>query len=580
MATPIDNVPRAPLGDEKIDEKVDVADERELDEEKAHEDGYKQEGVRGVEAITSVWTTKTLWITFALFYLVQFTDSLLQNSQSSLEPYVTSSFSQHGLLSTTSVMSSIISGVSNLTIAKIIDIWGRVEGLIVMVFLLVLGMLMKAVCQNVTTYAAAAVFYWVGHIGLGYVISVFVADMTSLRNRAIIQGLLATPTLGTVFAGPKIAEAFLLHSSFRWAFGAFCIILPVVCLPVIAVFWFNHKKAKQFGVAPVEPSGRTWTQSVKHYVIEFDVLGMLLTTAGFSLVLLPLSLASSSEDKWKSGSIIAMLVVGVICLIAFVIWEKYFAPIQYLPFKYLKDRTILGACLAYFTMFASIYTWDIYLTSYLQVVNEVSISDAGYILNSYSLTSSVIMPLTGVAIRYLGRPKWIALAAVPFATLGTALLIHFRRPGVNVGYITMCQIFNGVSGGMIASAMPISIMAAVSHQEVAVVLALNSMFANIGVGVGLAISGGIWTNLLPVKLATYLPPELKDQAGTIYGDIVTQLSYEWGSPAREAIVQSYGEVQRLMVIAGACFMPLLFLAILVWRDYNVKTIKQTRGNVF
>lgn len=84
------------------------------------------------------------------------------------------------------------------------------------------------------------------------------------------------------------------------------------------------------------------------------VLGMLLTTAGFSLVLLPLSLASSSKDKWKSGDIIAMLVVGVICIIAFVIWEKYFAPVQYMPFHYLRDRTILGSCVCNFAMFVSI----------------------------------------------------------------------------------------------------------------------------------------------------------------------------------------------------------------------------------
>ena len=65
---------------------------------------------------------------------------MLQNTQWSLEPYITSSFSQHGLLATTSVMSSIIGGVSKLTIAKIIDIWGRVEGFALIIVLLVMGM--------------------------------------------------------------------------------------------------------------------------------------------------------------------------------------------------------------------------------------------------------------------------------------------------------------------------------------------------------------------------------------------------------------------------------------------------------
>lgn len=131
-------------------------------------------------------------------------------------------------------------------------------------------MLMKALCQNVQTYAAAAVFYWVGHTGLGYIVDVFVADMTTLRNRSIIYGLNYMPTIATVFAGPAAAEAFLNHSNFRWAFGSFCIILPVICVPVFTSFIINHKKAKKFGVAPKRDSGRTWAESLKHYLIQFD----------------------------------------------------------------------------------------------------------------------------------------------------------------------------------------------------------------------------------------------------------------------------------------------------------------------
>lgn len=129
---------------------------------------------------------------------------------------------------------------------------------------------MKALCQNVQTYAAAAVFYWVGHTGLGYIIDVFTADITSLRNRGIMFGLNYTPTIATIFAGPAIAQEFLLHSSFRWAFGCFCIVLPVVACPVAVSFFLNHRKAKKLGVAPEQNSGRTWWESTQYYVVQFD----------------------------------------------------------------------------------------------------------------------------------------------------------------------------------------------------------------------------------------------------------------------------------------------------------------------
>lgn len=81
---------------------------------------------------------------------------------------------------------------------------------------------------------------------------------------------------------------------------------------------------------------------------------MLLTIAGWSLILLPFSIASLAPKGWATGYIIAMLVLGVLCLIGFAVWEKYFARVPYLPWRFLSDRTILGSCLLYGLMFTSI----------------------------------------------------------------------------------------------------------------------------------------------------------------------------------------------------------------------------------
>lgn len=81
---------------------------------------------------------------------------------------------------------------------------------------------------------------------------------------------------------------------------------------------------------------------------------MCLTIFGWSLLLLPFSLVNSAPNGWKTDYIIAMIVVGVVLLAAFGAWEKFFAPVPYIPFQYLKNRTILCACLVYGIMFCSI----------------------------------------------------------------------------------------------------------------------------------------------------------------------------------------------------------------------------------
>ncbi|KAI0196369.1 siderochrome-iron transporter MirB [Astrocystis sublimbata] len=566
------DVEKHPVGVSQVQEVGDGA-------EKDGESEHKQEGVRQVEALVSVWSRKVLIIMFILLYLVTFIDALLSVVQASLIPYITSSFSQHGLLATTSIIATIVGGVIALPIAKVIDIWGRCEGFIVMVALTILGLVLKAVSQNVETYAAAHTIYWAGHIGMGYVIQIMLADISTLQNRLLLFGINSTPTIATVFAGSKIADLFYTNSNFRWAFGAFIILLAAATVPVALMFIWSKRKALRTGAMVPRVSDRTAWESVKHYVVEFDVVGMLLTIFGFSLLLLPFSLDAYAPNGWATGYIIAMIVLGIVLLAAFVLWEKYLAPVQYFPFKFLKDPTILGACGLYGFMYISVFCWDAYYQSYLQVVNEQSITTSGYILNAFSLTSAFVGPFLGLYIRWSGQYKWPAIiAGVPFFSLGTALLVYFRHPGTNVGYLVLCQVLVGIGSEIFTLTSQLAIMATVTHQEIAVALALYGLFGSIGSSIGFAIAGALWTNLLPAKLHEFLPEDAKDQAAEIYSSIVVQLSYPTGSPIREAINAAYGDVQRKMVIAGAAFLPVCLLCLLLWKNVNVKALDVARGS--
>ena len=131
---------------------------------------------------------------------------------------------------------------------------------------------MMAASNNVQTYAAAQVFYWVGFNGIAYVLDVFIADTSSLKWRGLMFAFSTSPYIATAFAGPAAANSFYVHSTWRWAYGTFAIVTPVMCAPFLWVFWHNQRLAKKQGILvdKREASGRTWYQSLKHYAIEFD----------------------------------------------------------------------------------------------------------------------------------------------------------------------------------------------------------------------------------------------------------------------------------------------------------------------
>ncbi|KKY13036.1 putative siderophore iron transporter mirb [Diplodia seriata] len=171
--------------------------------------------------------------------------------------------------------------------------------------------------------------------------------------------------------------------------------------------------------------------------------------------------------------------------------------------------------------------------------------------------------------------------------LGTGLMCHFRSDGWPIGYVVMCQIFIAFSGGTAVICEEIAVMSAVAQADtqaggssgVAVVLALLSLFYGIGSAVGLGVSGAIWSNVFPVKLEEFLPEGRKGDVQRLYGSLVEQLKEPVGGEVRVAIEKAYCVAQQRMCIAATCILVLAIPCVLVWKNYNLKDVRQAKGTV-
>ncbi|GKT93639.1 siderophore iron transporter [Colletotrichum tofieldiae] len=563
---------------------VDDKDPEFFDEKPAPEDIDPNTGglagVEKIEALTQTWTKPWLIAAYILIWAVFFVDSLQQQISSSLLPYVVSDFGLHGLMAATGIISNIVGGVSKLPLARVLDVIGRTAGLCIMLSFVVVSLILMAVCKNVETYAAAQTFFWTGMNGVGYVLNIFMADTSTLKNRMILFGFTSTPYVSNTFAGPAAAQAFLEGSTWRWGYGAFTIIIPAIVAPLIIIFTVQMNRAVKQGLYVKKQENRSFWDSVKYWVIELDVAGMLLVVAGFSLLLLPFSLAGYQAHQWREPRIIAMIVIGGLLLVAFPFYEKHIAPKSFVPFELFKNRTVLVACLLGGNMWISFYCYKVQFSSYLQVVYNLSVSRAGFITNIYNIVSCAWAIPVGLLMRFTDRYKWLGLVAVPLQILSTGLMIKFRMSDTSVGLVIMCEVLGSLAGGTIVMVEQIAVMASVPHRDVAIGLALLAMITSVGGAIGSSISGAIWTNLMPSKLADYLPDELKGEALLIYGDLTRQLSYEWGTPERDAIVLAYGETQKIMIIASLVALagPIIWVSLM--KNHKLSEKSQTKGVLF
>ncbi|GKT64865.1 MFS siderochrome iron transporter MrB [Colletotrichum tofieldiae] len=539
-----------------------------------------QHGVKLAQALTLTWSKNSLIAIFIFMWFLYLTNGFQSSVLYSLTPYAASDFESHSLLPVIDIVSSAMTASVYIPLAKILDLWGRAEGFLLMVLFATLGMILLAASQNLATYCAATVFWQVGWSGLTYSIDVITADSTRLKNRGLAFAFTSSPYMITAFAGPKAAEGFLNNVSWRWGFGCFSIVLPVVAVPMYGILKWNIRKAKKKGTLIRESSGRSFVENIWWGLIEFDVLGVVLFACGLVTFLLPFSLASTAPNGWKSAYIIAMIVTGFVVLGLFLLNELFLAPKPFFKFEFFADRTVMGACLLDITYQVAYYCWNSYFTSFLQVVNDLSVSNAGYVGNTFDVVSGVLLFIVGFSISKTGRFRWLLLVGVPLYTFGQGLMIYFRQPGQNIGYLIMCQIFTSIGGSVFILCMQVAILAAVDHQHVAAALAVLSVCGNIGGSVGNTISATIWTNTFEKALERCLPESALESLGDIYSDLDTQLSYPVGSEERLAIQQAYGYAQTRMLAAGTSVMIFGFIAVFMIKNFNLKKMNQTKGLVF
>lgn len=203
-------------------------------------------------------------------WFLYFTNAFQSSILSNLAPFATSSFEAHSLLIVIYIVANSMTAAIYIPLAKMLDLWGRAEGLLLMVGFATMGLIMMAACNSLATFCVAQVFYSIGFGGLIYSIDVITADVSQLKNRGLAYAFTSSPYMITAFAGPKASDDFLNHISWRWGFGAFAIILPFVASPMYGIMKLNLRKAQNKGLMVRERSGRTLVQSILHYIHEFD----------------------------------------------------------------------------------------------------------------------------------------------------------------------------------------------------------------------------------------------------------------------------------------------------------------------
>ncbi|KAB8251527.1 major facilitator superfamily domain-containing protein [Aspergillus flavus] len=553
------------MSTEKNPHTHDAVQSRELQQEVE----FKNPGVKRIAAISSqLGIVARVFLFFGIF-LVAYVYGLDGQLRVTYQPLATSSYAQHSLLTTINVLRNVIAAAAQPTAAKIADVFGRVELILLSVFFYTIGTIVEACADNVETFCAGAVLYQIGYTTIILLVEVLVADMTSLRSRLLFSYIPATPFIINTWVSGDIASAVLGVTSWRWGIAMFAIIFPICTIPLFATLLVGHRKAKTASVETYQHPIRLLGAGkfAKELFWYLDVVGILLLIAFLALILVPFTIARSAAEQWKTAKILAPLIIGLFCLPLFVIWERSYARYPMVPFKLLKDRAVWGA-LGIATMLN--LAWSLqgtYLYTVLQVAFDQSVLSATRISSLYSFASVITGCILGAIIVKVKQLKPFIVAGTILFAVAFGILIQFRGGTGSSSYsgIIGGEILLGIAGGMFPYPAQASIQAATKHEHLAVITGLYLAVYNIGSAIGGTISGAVWRQRMGKELTKHLGGANETLTDLAFGkpfDFI--VSYPVGTPEREAVILAYKEVQRILCITGICLtVPLIIFSLCI-----------------
>jgi hypothetical protein len=425
------------------------------------------------------------------------------------------------------------------------------------------GSIVFAVAQSMAVVILGRVIQGLGGGGLDVLNEIIICDITTLKERPFWLGLLAIPMAAGSILGPVIGALFSELVDWRWIGW---INLPLVAISAACAVFFMHLR-------PIEGT-------LGSRLARLDWLGMALFVTGCTIFSLPLSWAGALYS-WGSWRTIVPLVIGVLVLVVFGIYEK--RPSEpVIPYRFLTSITSLATLIGGFIHGLVLYPSLLYLPLFFQSVflqtpldSAVSILPMCCVLIAFSFIS-------GFAIDHMRRYLWLLWASWVVMTVGTGLYALWGEKST-VAETASFQVLAAIGLGVQFVVPAVAIQASVKPDDQGLSVGLLVSFRLFGALIGLAIGSTIFSNVFAGAIAKIgdLPKAisiLEDSAEAV-GFIPYLRDVDLEPHIMYGVRLAYRDAFRAVWYLMAAFSGFGFLSSLFVKELSIETEEVGRQNM-
>ena len=322
---------------------------------------------------------------------------------------------------------------------------------------------------------------------LNSIATIIASDFIPLRQRGLWQGI------GNVFwgLGNGLGGVFggYINDTWNWRV-AFLAQVPFTLLSLL-IIWVQLDTIRS-----KSPSNRISSPAL---ITRVDFLGSFTLVLALTLLLLGLT-TGGNLVPWSHPLASVSLPLAAVLVCVFIFIEQKIAREPILPLHFLRDRTVLCACLTNWFFNSTTYVFFFYIPIYYRA-RGTSSTQAGAALIPFSITFPMGSLGAGIITTKTGRYKHLLRAVLLLMLLGTVASCT-NTTSLPLWPVMLELGLVGLATGAMLTVTLLALISAVDPTEQAVVTSLSYVFRSTGSVVGLALASAVYQAVLEADLWT------------------------------------------------------------------------------
>jgi EmrB/QacA subfamily drug resistance transporter len=412
-----------------------------------------------------------------------------------------------------------------LTGGKLGDLYGRRRIFTIGLIVFTASSLACGLSSSATELIAARAVQGVGSaLMMPATLSIITATFAA-RERGMAIGIWAGVSALALAIGPLLGGVITEHISWNWIFF---VNVPIGILAVIASI-------------VVVPESRDTSKEQR-----LDLPGLL--SSGVGLLALVYALIEAHSYGWTSARIVGLFVIAALALTAFVLLELH-QRLPMLDLALFRNGTFAGANIVAILVTLAMFGIFVFFPIYMQTFGGWSPIQAGAALLPWTLLIVVFAPIAGklsdrVGSRWLisGGMTTVALCCLELSTVGVHPSFWQMLPGFILG---------GLGMSFVMTPMSAAVMSAAPVDKAGVASGVLNTFRQVGVALGIAITGAIITNRAAAAAAEGADPAHAFVHGLTFGMRVSAVICLAGALAAFALIRKQRPVEQRQAILEA-----------------------------